>query len=118
MAGAGALIQVSATALPRLYRKKNDRFIRKGRRDLQEVPAPGRRRGLLRRRLPDLSGATPLQPRGHHRFSLADRRGRSEEHTSELQSLMRTSYAVFCLKIKDMNYKIYTSQIYSFNSDP
>src|SRR3546814_3139531 len=25
---------------------------------------------------------------------------RSEEHTSELQSLMRSSYAVFCLKIK------------------
>src|SRR3546814_1961324 len=28
-------------------------------------------------------------------------RGRSEEHTSELQSLMRTSYAVFCLKKKN-----------------
>src|SRR3546814_3633358 len=28
------------------------------------------------------------------------RRGRSEEHTSELQSLMRISYAVFCLKKK------------------
>src|SRR3546814_5062409 len=27
-------------------------------------------------------------------------RDRSEEHTSELQSLMRTSYAVFCLKKK------------------
>src|SRR3546814_5813149 len=27
-----------------------------------------------------------------------ERRPRSEEHTSELQSLMRTSYAVFCLK--------------------
>src|SRR3546814_6649683 len=27
--------------------------------------------------------------------------GRSEEHTSELQSLMRTSYAVFCLKKKN-----------------
>src|SRR3546814_7404912 len=27
-------------------------------------------------------------------------RGRSEEHTSELQSLMRSSYAVFCLKTK------------------
>src|SRR3546814_6823531 len=27
-------------------------------------------------------------------------RGRSEEHPSELQSLMRTSYAVFCLKKK------------------
>src|SRR3546814_7262659 len=29
-----------------------------------------------------------------------DRLGRSEEHTSELQSLMRISYAVFCLKKK------------------
>src|SRR3546814_2353488 len=29
-----------------------------------------------------------------------DRWGRSEEHTSELQSLMRNSYAVFCLKKK------------------
>src|SRR3546814_2157220 len=29
------------------------------------------------------------------------RRVRSEEHTSELQSLMRTSYAVFCLKKKN-----------------
>src|SRR3546814_6006079 len=28
---------------------------------------------------------------------------RSEEHTSELQSLMRTSYAVFCLKKKKNN---------------
>src|SRR3546814_10293815 len=30
--------------------------------------------------------------------------GRSEEHTSELQSLMRISYAVFCLKKKKINY--------------
>src|SRR3546814_7752183 len=29
--------------------------------------------------------------------------GRSEEHTSELQSLMRISYAVFCLKKKTNN---------------
>src|SRR3546814_3675952 len=29
------------------------------------------------------------------------RRARSEEHTSELQSLMRISYAVFCLKKKN-----------------
>src|SRR3546814_6575628 len=29
--------------------------------------------------------------------------GRSEEHTSELQSLMRISYAVFCLKNKNPN---------------
>src|SRR3546814_4208211 len=31
------------------------------------------------------------------------RRPRSEEHTSELQSLMRISYAVFCLKKKNYN---------------
>src|SRR3546814_2602001 len=31
---------------------------------------------------------------------------RSEEHTSELQSLMRISYAVFCLKNKTDNNKI------------
>src|SRR3546814_6871646 len=34
---------------------------------------------------------------GHHG---TEARGRSEEHTSELQSLMRISYAVFCLKKK------------------
>src|SRR3546814_1622779 len=38
----------------------------------------------------------PARVLHHHR----DRRHRSEEHTSELQSLMRISYAVFCLKKK------------------
>src|SRR3546814_1324216 len=33
-------------------------------------------------------------------FAAAERETRSEEHTSELQSLMRISYAVFCLKKK------------------
>src|SRR3546814_2178518 len=33
------------------------------------------------------------------------RRARSEEHTSELQSLMRSSYAVFCLKKKNKHNK-------------
>src|SRR3546814_4740432 len=32
---------------------------------------------------------------------------RSEEHTSELQSLMRISYAVFCLKKKKYNHKLH-----------
>src|SRR3546814_3972718 len=32
---------------------------------------------------------------------------RSEEHTSELQSLMRSSYAVFCLKKKKNNYDLH-----------
>src|SRR3546814_2051444 len=35
-----------------------------------------------------------------------DRIVRSEEHTSELQSLMRISYAVFCLKKKNTKIKI------------
>src|SRR3546814_2074507 len=45
--------------------------------------------------------ATPSQrPPGITANSL----GRSEEHTSELQSLMRISYAVFCLKKKKRHY--------------
>src|SRR3546814_4716291 len=43
--------------------------------------------------------------------ALNDRReqlkARSEEHTSELQSLMRTSYAVFCLKNKTYHLERY-----------
>src|SRR3546814_6327519 len=37
---------------------------------------------------------------GDPRLGEAEARERSEEHTSELQSLMRISYAVFCLKKK------------------
>src|SRR3546814_10238427 len=37
---------------------------------------------------------------GHFDASIRHHRERSEEHTSELQSLMRISYAVFCLKKK------------------
>src|SRR3546814_5206479 len=39
-------------------------------------------------------------------------RNRSEEHTSELQSLMRISYAVFCLKKKKLQLKTTTSILY------
>src|SRR3546814_4794021 len=57
---------------------------------------------------------------------VADRDHRSEEHTSELQSLMRTSYAVFCLKKKrprqteEANTEIHhiisrTYHVYGFN---
>src|SRR3546814_10304654 len=45
---------------------------------------------LARFHLPDLRGPAAAILSG----------GRSEEHTSELQSLMRISYAVFCLKNK------------------
>src|SRR3546814_8842558 len=45
---------------------------------------------------------TPVRGRQRAPARRAARRfaGRSEEHTSELQSLMRISYAVFCLKKK------------------
>src|SRR3546814_5175947 len=57
----------------------------------------------------------PLFGRGHDLFAphAVDHLGkgglirvgeRSEEHTSELQSLMRSSYAVFCLKHKQKDY--------------
>src|SRR3546814_5067264 len=42
--------------------------------------------------------------------------GRSEEHTSELQSLMRISYAVFCLKKKITNSIPYNKSLTSFLS--
>src|SRR3546814_1205623 len=43
----------------------------------------------------------------------ADNGESSEEHTSELQSLMRTSYAVFCLK-KKKNENVRTSYTYTY----
>src|SRR3546814_6167178 len=46
-------------------------------------------------------GKGALQAAGRGR-----RLDRSEEHTSELQSLMRISYAVFCLKKTTMTYNI------------
>src|SRR3546814_7300152 len=46
-----------------------------------------------------LPGGNMHRARQHAETRTRERR-RSEEHTSELQSLMRTSYAVFCLKKK------------------
>src|SRR3546814_5860121 len=46
------------------------------------------------------TGRRPPRPR-----DAPPRSNRSEEHTSELQSLMRISYAVFCLKKKKNNNK-------------
>src|SRR3546814_2794660 len=45
-------------------------------------------------------GVAVLSNRGCHVFLHRAAAQRSEEHTSELQSLMRISYAVFCLKKK------------------
>src|SRR3546814_6145072 len=48
----------------------------------------------------------------HHRRDALLNEERSEEHTSELQSLMRISYAVFCLKKKKNNIIEVTTQIF------
>src|SRR3546814_6160878 len=61
-----------------LQRHRPDGSVRSGEGG---VPRPGRRAAGIRARYP--------KPDAHHR---------SEEHTSELQSLMRISYAVFFLK--------------------
>src|SRR3546814_2506493 len=56
--------------------------------------------------LPQVAQAEPRNPKCRipedpaHKRPSHSRNWRSEEHTSELQSLMRTSYAVFCLKKK------------------
>src|SRR3546814_10413870 len=77
----------------------------RGRRNRRLYGADGallahRRQGLrpyLRRRLRGVlhraAGTMPADTPGH----VSDRRGRSEEHTSELKSLMSISYAVFGL---------------------
>src|SRR3546814_6592011 len=50
-----------------------------------------------------LARAVPADPRRMPARRAPASRQRSEEHTSELQSLMRISYAVFCLKKKKKN---------------
>src|SRR3546814_1816062 len=92
---------------------------RRGRRGTGEGRAI---RDLHRRRLPEPDFPRP-HPAGepwrqqHKRvigqqflvilFGCVGKHGRSEEHTSELQSLMRISYAVFCLKKKNINSSYY-----------
>src|SRR3546814_7744930 len=59
-------------------------------RSSEDAARPRDGRQVLGRRNPDRDSRQRAWPR----------RVRSEEHTSELQSLMRISYAVFCLKKK------------------
>src|SRR3546814_10416614 len=57
---------------------------------------PDRQGKGVRRRVPDEPAVRPVLPLAGYAECL-----RSEEHTSELQSLMRISYAVFCLQKKN-----------------
>src|SRR3546814_7059631 len=58
---------------------------------------------LRRAHAAESEGAGNLRLRRRHALGLD---ARSEEHTSELQSLMRISYAVFCLKKKNTSHRI------------
>src|SRR3546814_2364087 len=60
------------------------------------------KRGMLG---PDFSNGDPGAPLIPIEETIHAFTERSEEHTSELQSLMRISYAVFCLKKKTNQYK-------------
>src|SRR3546814_4101824 len=87
------------TTLFRSRRCEGDRHPR--RNPLSEPAEPdGSDGGRRRAGLDQLAGAGHVLDAGQHRG-----RSRSEEHTSELQSLMRISYAVFCLKKKKQNKK-------------
>src|SRR3546814_9141823 len=80
------------------------------------VESPGRVRGQVVHDHPDLVSVGEADvDEIAHLLGTVDGRAppgdrdlapRSEEHTSELQSLMRISYAVFCLKKKKINYMI------------
>src|SRR3546814_7503969 len=56
--------------------------------------------GAVSRARSGRSAPVSRPPSGVRRARTGGRRSRSEEHRSELQSLMRISYAVFCLKKK------------------
>src|SRR3546814_3868028 len=71
---------------------------------LLRVPRGGGQEGdasLIRALAADLGLASGFDP-----LDCTMAAPRSEEHTSELQSLMRISYAVFCLKKKNIKDKI------------
>src|SRR3546814_9952007 len=70
-------------------------------RQLRRRPRPPHRRSHHRRLRQLDRGSEQLAQQRRQLLHGEFRLRRSEEHTSELQSLMRISYAVFCLKTKN-----------------
>src|SRR3546814_3193617 len=87
--------------IPHRDRKHQIRDARDGNRAV-----PRCRRRLVSVEAAGADGAVPRADRPPARW-------RSEEHTSELQSLMRISYAVFCLKKKNIQQNTTTKAQYS-----
>src|SRR3546814_7986054 len=73
---------------------------------LLPAAAPRRRQRVRSQSLAQLSLQRRDLPDCHSGLRRRRRTLRSEEHTSELQSLMRISYAVFCLKKKNKKEKL------------
>src|SRR3546814_8279888 len=71
--------------------------------DRSQLGAGAHHRAHRRRACPGKSAWYQIRSQGGSHPSPAVRGTRSEEHTSELQSLIRISYAVFCLKKKNTN---------------
>src|SRR3546814_2262895 len=63
----------------------------------------------------DVLSAGRAKARRPRSLIVAPTRERSEEHTSELQSLMRISYAVFCLEKKNIHVKYHTNTLDMMN---
>src|SRR3546814_1840157 len=96
-------------------RKRPDRRIdhraRQPKLEFAGIAAPGMRVDVIQIDAPGgahtgefARPATAVRVQGRDlggKTGIAGLRARSEEHTSELQSLMRISYAVFCLKTKN-----------------
>src|SRR3546814_7786045 len=70
--------------------------------DAERIAAPDQSRIILTHTNAEVRD---LNLAARDRLRDAGELGRSEEHTSELQSLMRISYAVFCLKKKTISDK-------------
>src|SRR3546814_7456866 len=87
-----------AVDVARLHETRGDPEARQGVGEEVDRAAVERRRG------DDVPALTHQRRDGEMQSGMAGaRRERSEEHTSELQAIMRISYAVFCLKKKTKN---------------
>src|SRR3546814_8366692 len=88
---------VCSSDLPKTESDRRERQI--SLRDDRACPRPGRNAPHPASHIPPKRAESGyIQPKANDARWLSDR---SEEHTSELQSLMRISYAVFCLKKKN-----------------
>src|SRR3546814_5301366 len=91
-------VQIGREILRRIAELGHDPLV-----DVGDQPATHLVEDALLHNRPDRIPIDREFPQMRHRHHRGKGRMRSEEHTSELQSLMRISYAVFCLKTKTIH---------------